>query len=114
LQLAALGNEEFDYPGTGVTSNRVTDRPKSFILNQNYPNPFNPSTSIQFILPERGNARLEIFNSRGETVHVLVDGFFDKGSHLAVWNSGNFPSGTYFYRLQFNSFSEIKKMTLVR
>ena len=109
-----LCNEPFDYPATGVALNRRTDRPKSFILNQNYPNPFNPSTSIQFILPERGNARLEIFNSRGETVQVLVDGLFNKGSHLAVWNTRNIASGTYFYRLQFKSFSELKKMTLVR
>lgn len=109
-----LCNEPFDYPATGVTLNRRTDKPKSFILNQNYPNPFNPSTSIEFILPESGNTRLEIFNSRGETVEVLFDRFYEKGAHIAVWNTRNLPSGTYFYRLQFKSFNEIKKMTLIK
>lgn len=109
-----LCNEAYSYSPTSVKLNPVTERPESFILSQNYPNPFNPATSIKFILPENGNARLEIFNIHSEIVDILVDRYLEKGAHLAVWNSRNFPSGTYFYRFRFNSFSEIKKMTLVR
>jgi len=90
-----------------------TRKPESFVLQQNYPNPVNPSTPIEFILPEGGNTRLEIFNSHGEIIDVIAEGYYQKGSHLAVWRNNNLPSGTYFYQLRFKSFSKVKKMVLV-
>lgn len=109
-----LCNEPYDYPPTRISDRRSIDRPSSCLLSQNYPNPFNPATAIQFQLPENGNARLEIFNLHGELVEVLADGYFAQGAHLVVWNSRKFPLGTYFYRLRFGSFTDIKKMTLIR
>jgi len=109
-----LCNEPYEYETIGIDFDDVTSRPRSIVLNNNYPNPFNPSTSIEYLLPQDGNARLEIFNSRGEIVDVLVDKYHQKGAHMVVWNSRNRPSGTYFYRLRFNDFSEVRKMTLVK
>ena len=103
-----LCNEPYDY----VTNS--TSEPESCMLQQNYPNPFRPSTSIQFTLPESGNARLEIFNNHGEMVDVIIDAYYQKGTHLAVWKNHNLPSGAYFYRLRFNAFDEVKKMELIK
>lgn len=108
-----LCNEPYNYD-TSLITDLSERKPESFILQQNYPNPFNPSTSIKFILPGSGNTHLEIFNSQGEIVDVIADGFYQKGTHLAVWRNRNLPSGTYFYRLRFNSFSEVKKMILIK
>jgi hypothetical protein len=84
------------------------------VLLRNYPNSFNPSTAIEFILPHRGFARLEIYNVRGEIVEVLVNRYCESGTHVAVWKADHHPSGTYFYRLRFGAFSDSKKLTLVR
>jgi uncharacterized protein (DUF362 family) len=109
-----LCDQPYDYPATAISRNHEVQKPESFILHQNYPNPFNPSTTIQFNLNRSGPARLEIFNALGERVDVLVDGYYNRGSHMVLWNRKNFPSGTYFYRLSSSSFSETKKMILQR
>ncbi len=107
-----LVNEPFNYPTTSI-DNKIT-KPESFVLMQNYPNPFNPTTSIQFNLIKSGPVRMEIFNSVGKTVDVLTDKYYQRGSHLVTWSSRNLPSGTYFYRLRTSSFSETKKMLLIK
>ncbi len=107
-----LCNEPFDY-GTSSGLNK-TDKPEAFILNQNYPNPFNPYTSIEFSLPSNGNVRLEIYNASGQLADVLVNGYYLAGSHMAVWNTGNHASGIYFCHLEFGSFSEKIRMTLLK
>ncbi len=108
-----LCNEPYDYKPSIIVDN-TTSKPSSFILQQNYPNPFNGSTSITFTLPRSGRTRLEIFNSRGEIVDVIAEGYYQQGTHLALWRNDNLPSGTYFYRLRFDSFNEMKKMVLVK
>ena len=107
-----LCDEPYDY-GT-VTAIEEQTKPGAFVLNQNYPNPFNPYTSIEYTLPSNGYARLEIYNSSGQLIDVLVNGYRQAGSHMAVWNTGNHASGIYFYRFRFGSFTEMKKMTLLK
>ncbi len=106
-------------PGSLVTdpgrSPGVT--PNAYSLEQNRPNPFNPSTSIGFTLAEPGHVRLTVYNLLGQTVTVLVDEFLAAAEHSFVWNSsesGNPPSGIYFYRIQSGEFSETKKMILLK
>lgn len=107
-----LVDEPYDY-GT-VTAIQELKKPEAFMLGQNHPNPFNPYTSIEFTLPSNGYAKLEIYNSSGQIVDVLVNGYRQAGSHMAVWNTNNHSSGIYFYRFRFGSFTETKKMTLLK
>ncbi|MDP2982267.1 MAG: T9SS type A sorting domain-containing protein [Candidatus Latescibacter sp.] len=112
-----LVNEPVDYSkfekSVGVEES-YPETPKSFVLRQNHPNPFNPFTAIEYDLPRSGYARLEVYNSNGQLMDVLVDGYQARGAHMAVWNSQNRASGTYFYRFRFGDFTETKKMTLLR
>lgn len=108
-----LVNEPYIY-GTDSVNDTKSRRPEAVVLHQNYPNPFNPSTSIAYSIPRNGQVRLEIFNALGERVDVPVDAFRSAGSHLAVWNSHQSPSGIYFYRLMFEGFSSTKSMVLVK
>ena len=61
----------------------------------NYPNPFNPSTSISFDLTAK-NAKVEIYNSRGQKVDELS---VHNNQSSITWNADNFPSGVYLYKL---------------
>jgi hypothetical protein len=88
--------------------------PVNFELSQNYPNPFNPSTTIRFSLTESSFINLTIFNSLGEKVEELVNEVKEPGIHTIEFNAEDLPSGTYFYRLQANYFTQIKKMILVK
>jgi len=88
--------------------------PISFELNQNYPNPFNPSTTISFTLPQSSNVALKVFNSIGEEVVTLTDGFIEAGVYTFNFNAEGLPSGMYLYRLSTNGFTETKKMLLMK
>jgi hypothetical protein len=98
-----------------ITANVVAEIPNKYVLYQNYPNPFNPGTEIRFDLQKSGNVKLEIFNSLGERVAVLYDGFMEAGYGKVVrWNANGFPSGVYYYRLTADGFVDVKKMVLMK
>jgi len=86
----------------------------TYELSQNYPNPFNPSTKIQFKIPEDGFVSLKIYNTIGEEIASLVNGFITTGKYSVEFNAGNLPSGLYIYRMVSQNFSSSKKMLLVR
>jgi hypothetical protein len=88
-------------------------------LAQNLPNPFNPQTKIEFSLPRAGHVVLGIFDVSGRQVARLVDGAMTAGTHAEVWtgqdDAGNpVASGTYFYRLDADGASLVRKMVLLK
>jgi glucose/arabinose dehydrogenase len=89
--------------------------PDQFYLMQNYPNPFNPSTKITFALPQSGNVTLAVYDNSGKIVQTLVNNeSMSSGTYTKDFNAVNLSSGVYYYKLVTNSFSETKKMLLVK
>ena len=99
---------------TGMRANGHAQVPSTFELDQNYPNPFNPSTTIRYGLPIRAQVTLTVFNTLGQRVSILVQCEQDAGYHDVKFNVNGLPSGVYFYRLQAGSFTETKKLLIVR
>jgi len=87
---------------------------QDFTLSQNYPNPFNPATMIRYGIPYRSRVRLAVFNTLGQQVAVLQDGEQDAGRHEVKFDGSALASGVYFYRLQAGSFTQAKKLLLLR
>lgn len=85
-----------------------------FSLCHNYPNPFNPATTISFTLPSRSFVSLKVFDGLGREVATIVSGEMSAGSYSKQWDASGLPSGVYFYRLQAGSFTETKKLILLR
>ncbi len=88
--------------------------PNKFALMQNYPNPFNPSTKINYELPINGFVSLKIFDITGKEVAQLVNGVQQAGYYAVDFNAVSLSSGTYFYKLTSDKFSDVKKMVLVK
>lgn len=88
--------------------------PVKFALEQNYPNPFNPSTAIEYSIPVSGMTTLKIYNLLGQEVISLINGYQSSGKHVVQFNAERLSSGVYFYRLQSNANSVIKKMMLLK
>jgi hypothetical protein len=89
--------------------------PLSHRLLQNYPNPFNPSTMISFDLPEGEIVTLKIYDILGREVATLINNEeFSAGSFQIEFNAGSLGSGSYFYKLTTDSFTEIKRMLLIK
>lgn len=88
--------------------------PNQYTLEQNYPNPFNPSTNIEYSIPIGGDVNIIIYNSLGQKIDVLVDGFQTAGTYRVDWNGSNLPSGMYFYQISTLTFTKTMKMVLVK
>jgi photosystem II stability/assembly factor-like uncharacterized protein len=89
--------------------------PARFALDQNYPNPFNPSTTVSFTLPHAARVNLAIFNLLGQRVATPVNGtMFEAGSHTVRFDARGLATGIYLYRLTAGTFTETRKMALVR
>ncbi|HKB85242.1 MAG TPA: T9SS type A sorting domain-containing protein [Ignavibacteriaceae bacterium] len=109
--------KQVDFDGSSEFSKVVeveVNNPVKFELSQNYPNPFNPTTKINFSVPSNGNVRLTVYNVLGQEIAVLVNGFMKSGSHTIDFNASDLNSGLYFYKLEGNGMSQVKKMMLVK
>ena len=92
---------------------------KEFILYQNYPNPFNPQTNITFTLNTSSEVTIEVFNTLGEKVNEIFNGYSYAGTHTVEWDGNNAlgqaaPTGIYFYRLSTKGNYITKKMLLLK
>ncbi|NWF49435.1 MAG: exo-alpha-sialidase [Ignavibacteriaceae bacterium] len=98
-----------------VTDNDEENRPAySFQLNQNYPNPFNPNTTIGYEIPEDCFVELKVYNVLGKEIKTLLSEFKRAGSYELNFESGNLTSGIYLYKLKAGSYSQIRKMILLK
>lgn len=86
----------------------------NFELQQNYPNPFNPVTNLDFAIPNSCRVILRIYDVTGRTVATLLNANKKPGNYTVSFNASNLPSGIYFYQLQAGSFTETKKMILLK
>ncbi|MCU0372421.1 MAG: C25 family cysteine peptidase, partial [Ignavibacteria bacterium] len=96
------------------TQHVSTELPKEYSLMQNYPNPFNPVTKINFALPKQGFVSLKIYDVLGREVSTLVNEVRQAGAYSVDFDASHLSSGVYFYRLESGSFSDIKRMILVK
>ncbi len=97
-----------------ITVQLKINKPLSFELKQNYPNPFNPITKISWQSPVSCRQTLIIFNLLGKEVAVLADKEKPAGTYEVIWNAANMPSGVYFYQLKAGSFTDTKKLLLLK
>ncbi len=88
--------------------------PLEFSLKQNYPNPFNPSTTIKFSLPHKSNVNLKVYDVLGSEITTLVSRELPAGNHIVRWDAKAVASGLYFYRLEAGTFTQVKKLMILK
>jgi subtilisin family serine protease len=103
----------YNVVAVGITSNG-NEIPAEFRLYNNYPNPFNPVTKIKFDLPSASNTKLVVYDVLGREVSKVLDGNLKAGSYSVEFDASALPSGVYFYRLSTESFTNTKKMLLIK
>ncbi|NQV41778.1 MAG: M6 family metalloprotease domain-containing protein [Candidatus Marinimicrobia bacterium] len=84
-----------------------------------YPNPFNPTVNIGYVLPERVELTLTVYDIAGREVTQLLSGDQSAGSHEIQWNgvdaSGlSVSTGVYFCRLEVGEISHTIKMVYLK
>ncbi|MFA5404783.1 MAG: C25 family cysteine peptidase [Ignavibacteria bacterium] len=97
---------------TGIGN--LTNIPKEYSLTQNYPNPFNPVTKINYALPKDGFVKISVYDVLGREINTLVNEVKNAGYYSVDFDATSLNSGVYFYKLESGSFSDIKRMILVK
>ncbi|MHC1737539.1 MAG: T9SS type A sorting domain-containing protein [Ignavibacteriaceae bacterium] len=111
--------KQLDFDGGFEYSNEIevlNDKPATLNLSQNYPNPFNPSTVIRYEIPESGNVTLKLYDISGMEIATLVNQEKEPGAYEYTLSASvlKLSSGVYFYKLQSNGFTSIKKLVLMK
>ena len=107
------GISRYGDPIIGITP-ISTETPSAYSVSQNYPNPFNPTTKINFALPKSGLVTLKVYDMLGKEVAMLVNEVKNVGTYSVDFNGASLSSGIYFYKVNVNGFSEVKKMMLIK
>jgi hypothetical protein len=81
---------------------------------ENYPNPFNPTTKIKYGIPKYSYVTLKIYDLLGRELKAIVNEQLQPGEYQVDFDASDLPCETYFYKLQTNSFTETKKMLLIK
>ncbi len=89
----------------------IPELPETTFMKHNYPNPFNPITVIEFGIKEGETGSFAIYNLRGQKV---LNQKFAEGYHSYQWNAEKQASGIYFYVLKTPSYSQVKRMILLK
>lgn len=97
--------------GIQPISNQV---PSGFSLAQNYPNPFNPNTKIQFSISKSVFTKLTIYDISGRVMAILVNEDLKPGIYEIDWNASHRASGVYYYKLEADSYTETRRMVLLK
>ena len=102
----------------------VTARPEKTQLFANYPNPFNPETWIPYELATDTNVRITIYNTQGVVIRTLQfghqsAGYYTERDRAAYWDGRNalgeqVASGLYFYQLETDEMSSMRKMVILK
>ena len=101
-----------DLPSTSLN-------PNTFRLNQNYPNPFNPTTNLSYELSTESYVTITVYDLLGNVVRNLVSENQSSGLKSVQWDATNeqgqsVAAGVYLYRIESGSFTNTKKMILLK
>jgi len=88
--------------------------PAHYALEQNYPNPFNVSSKFIVHSSKAGNVKITVYNLLGREMETLVNEILKPGTYEVEFDGTNYPSGVYFYRLEIDSYSETRKLMLLK
>ena len=109
---------EILYPPASGVRTQYSELPE-YWLGQNYPNPFNSETRISFGIPKTGYLALTIYNTLGQRIRTVFEGYKEPGYYTLSWDgrddSGSaVASGLYFYGIQTKDFLQKKKLVLMK
>ena len=112
---------DVDVNAAPLTSENI---PAETLLLTNYPNPFNPETWIPYHLANASDVQISIYDINGTLVRQLDlgyqrAGYYTNRSRAAYWDGHNefgerIATGIYFYHLQADNMSLLRKMVILK
>ena len=69
---------------------------------------------IKYSIPEDGSVKLKVYNLLGEEVITLINSFQKAGRYEIVFDASKLASGVYYYRIETQKYTSVKKMILMK
>jgi len=107
--IADMGAYYYHQP---VSINEPEDNSGCIIWN--FPNPTQNATTIKYTLKQNSHVIISIYNIKGQLVSTLVNETKPKGEYSVMYDTEALSSGVYFYKIQTEDISEIKKMIVIK
>jgi len=114
LRIGTHGRGIWETPNPVGIINYNNEVPDNFNLEQNFPNPFNPVTKIKYSVLNNGYVKLAVYDIMGREIKTIVSENQKPGTYTVQFDGANLSSGTYFYRVETNSFTQTKKMIILK
>ena len=124
LRLESDGSLKYQRTLAFLQSLLASSVPQKTRLLANYPNPFNPETWIPYQLASGTDVQILIYDAKGTLIRQLElgyqpEGYYTERNRAAYWDGRNalgerVASGIYFYQLQTNEASELRKMLILK
>jgi hypothetical protein len=106
---------QVDTDGTESASRAVTiGRPATELrLLKTYPNPARTRATVRYVVPDRQNVSIRVYDILGRRVRTVRSGEVEGRKKATIGLSG-LSSGAYFLRLQANGQTRAQRLTVVR
>lgn len=88
--------------------------PRDYALEGSYPNPVSDQGTIRYGLPEATKVTIELYDMLGRKVETVVKGQKSAGTHNAEFKAKDLSSGTYFYRMRAEGFTQTRRLVVTR
>ncbi len=98
----------------GVEDEGLAAIPNSADILTSWPNPFNPITRIKYLLGEKKEITIAVYNLLGQRITLLDSGVKVAGEHTVTWDASLVSSGIYLAVLETESKSYIQKLLLIK
>lgn len=83
-------------------------------LTEIYPNPASGIVTITFTLAQPGEVSLEVFDLTGRYVTTISRTVFEDETSEVTWDASGVNSGIYFLQMKAGSFSETKRLSVIK
>ncbi|MCP4414145.1 MAG: T9SS type A sorting domain-containing protein [Gammaproteobacteria bacterium] len=100
--------------GPTAINDDIAGIPIVFKLHNSYPNPFNPATTIQYDIPKKSFVELKVYDVLGRELATLVNKVQSAGYYKVDFNAEKLASGLYFYKINADNYTSVKKMLLLK
>ncbi|MCX6150588.1 MAG: T9SS type A sorting domain-containing protein [Ignavibacteriales bacterium] len=95
-------------------NNEIKKLDTGFELFHNFPDPFNSSTKIRYTISDQQYATLKVYDILGDEIETLVNEEKLVGSYEVEFDGSKLSSGIYFYQLKAGSFTQTRKMIILK
>ena len=108
------GTDSWDFSGWDAEKAVFLSMPVDLHIVPAYPNPFNASTAIGFILADRAEVSITLYNVEGGMVETVANDWYEPGYHSVIYDFTAEPTGIYFAVVSTSKVSKASKLILIK